>query len=418
MNMKFLIVGKACTRRQEEISMVRKFLLSNDWNEARQLRTADLVVFFACAGVRYIVDENVKEIVATREKMKPGAELIVGSCLPEMDNGSLRRVFNGKTITPTDFTALNDLPNVKARIEAMPKMWGSDAACQQLNRPRFIAAARMWIDNAAFECLKFAIENRPTPFFKRAAFRLKRRNTVAFSIAAGCSRKCSYCARPFASGKVRSKPLDVVVDNICKGLRLGYRTFDLYADSIGVYGSDLNVNLGDLLDRILDINKRFSVGLYDVHPQDFIRFFDPIKRLCQSGKLHHIYVGVQSGNDRILKLMKRPCDLEDLAAKLADIRRYQHVFMQSGIIAGFPGETDEEFEDTLRLLKRIDFDNVYVHCYCDMPNTEASGMSTKVDKDVMRRRLAGITRAGINHDAAVTQHEWESNLAIHDGFGE
>jgi threonylcarbamoyladenosine tRNA methylthiotransferase CDKAL1 len=207
------------------------------------------------------------------------------------------------------------------------------------------------------------------------------------------------------------------VENICRGLRFGYRRFDLYADSIGIYGSDLNASLGDLLDRILNISKRFSIGLYDMHPQDFIRFYDPIKRLCQSGKLHYLYVAVQSGNDRILKLMRRPCDVKDLAAKLADIRRYQHVFMQSAIIAGFPGETDEEFQDTLRLLKRINFDNVYVHCYSDMPNTEASDLPIKVDKNAMRQRLADIKRAGIHHPAAETKHEWESSLAIHDDSG-
>ncbi|MBI2837735.1 MAG: radical SAM protein [Acidobacteria bacterium] len=388
--------------------MVRKFLLSNDWNEARRLRSADLVVFFACAGVRYIVDENVKKIVETNEKMKPGAELIVGSCLPAMDNESLRRGFRGRTITPTDFTALNDLPNIKVRIEAMPKMWGSEAECQQINRPRLIAAARMWAEDAAAECIKFVIEKRPSRFLKRTAFELKKRSTVGFSIAAGCPGKCSYCARPAASGRVRSKPLDVVVENIRKGLSLGYRGFDLYADSIGAYGSDLNVNFGDLLDRIMEIDERFSIGLFDLHPHHFIRFFDPIKRLSQAGKLHFLYVAVQSGNDRILKLMRRACDVEELATKLAEIRRYEQVFMQSGIIAGFPGETDEEFEDTLRLLKRINFDNVYVHCYCDMPHTEASRLPTKVDRDAMYRRLFAIKRAGIHHLAAETEHEWET----------
>ncbi len=408
MSMEFLIVGKACSHRREEISMVRKFLLSNDWNEARRLRSADLVVFFACAGVRYIVDENVKKIVETHEKMKPGAELIVGSCLPAMDNESLRSGFRGRTITPTDFTALNDLPNIKTRIEAMPKMWGSEAECQQINRPRLIAAARIWVEDAAVECIKFVIEKRPSRFLKRTAFELKKRSTVGFSIAAGCPGKCSYCARPAASGRVRSKPLDVVVENIRKGLSFGYRGFDLYADSIGAYGSDLNVNFGDLLDRILEIDERFSIGLFDLHPHHFIRFFDRIKRLSQAGKLHFLYVAVQSGNDRILKLMRRACDVEDLATKLAEIRRYEQVFMQSGIIAGFPGETDEEFEDTLRLLKRINFDNVYVHCYCDMPNTEASRLSTKVDKEAMYRRLVAIKRAGIHHLASETQHEWET----------
>jgi len=410
----FFIIDKSCYRRREEISMVRNFLLSNDWREAGQLGGADLVVFFACAGLRHLVDEKLKEIEDTGKMMKPGAELMVGSCLPGVDKERLKRIFKGKTITPTDFAALNDLPDIEVRIEAMPGMWGRDAVCQPLKRPTRVAAARMAIDNAAWEGLNFVMKLRSGPRLKRAAFRLKRRHTLGFSVAAGCSRKCAYCAKPLASGKVRSKPLDVVVKNISEGLRLGYRSFDLYADSIGVYGLDLGVHFGNLLDRILDIDKRFSVGLFDVHPQDFIRYFGSIKSLCRAGKLHYIHVPVQSGNERILGLMRRPCDVEDLAAKLAEIRRCGNVFMQSGMIAGFPGETDEEFEDTLRLLKRIDFDDVYVHYYCDMPYTEASGLPCKLDKNAMLRRLAGIERAGIHHDLAKTRHEWESNLAIQD----
>jgi tRNA A37 methylthiotransferase MiaB len=417
MSTRFLIQGKPCNRRREEISMVRDFLLLNGWHEAGQVGEADLVVFFACAGVRYIVDESVREIAALLGRMKPGAELVVGSCLPEIDKASLRRVFAGRTITPTDFTALDDLPHVRHRIGEMARLWGPDAACPPLPRPRLAASARMRLDTLAFEGLRRLLAVRRSPRLRRAAVHLKRRSTVGFSIAAGCQRRCAYCARPLASGKVRSKPIDVVIETIRRGLRLGYGGFDLCADSIGGYGTDLGVTLGDLLERVLAVGGRFSVGLYDVHPQDFIRFFDQIERLCEAGKLHHLYVGIQSGNEKILRRMRRPCDVADLAAKLAAIRRHEHVFMQSGIVAGFPGETDREFEDTLRLLERVGFDDVYVHCYCDMPGTEAAGFLPKVGREALRRRLAAIQRAGIRHDAAVTLHEWEANLAVPGASG-
>jgi tRNA A37 methylthiotransferase MiaB len=408
----FHITDKSCYRRREEISTVRRFLLANGWTEAVQLDQADLALFFGCAGLRFLVEETISEIIETRRTMKPGAELIVGGCLPGMDGQRLREIHRGRILTPSDLSALNELPNVTAQIESMPRIWGAEALCQQWKRPGVVQAVRMRIDHAALASLRLLLACHPWPGLKRAAVKLQRRDTVSLSIAAGCGRRCAYCAKPFASGNVRSKPLDVVVRDISEGIRLGYRCFDLYADSIGNYGLDLQVNLGDLLDRLLALNKRFSVGLFDLHPQDFIRYFDAVETLCEYGKLHYLYVAVQSGNERVLKLMRRPCSVGELETKLLAIRRHHQVFMQSGIIAGFPGETDEEFEDTLRLLERVEFDDVYVHHYCDMPNTEASGLSGKADRAVMQRRLEAVRRACFRHNTTATEHEWRSNLAF------
>jgi tRNA A37 methylthiotransferase MiaB len=408
----FYVVDKSCYRRREELSLVRNFFLANHWTEAEQLGVADLVVFFACSGLRFLADEKIRDLQETRAQLKPGAELIVGGCLPGMEADLLRQSFSGKTVTPTNFAALNELPGIVTPIESMPRIWGDSAACQLLVKPRLGAAARMAADDFVLQLLRAIIRRWPAERLRQKALQLQRRNTMAFSIAAGCSRRCAYCAKPFASGQVRSKPIDVVMRNIAEGVRIGYRAFDLYADSMGVYGHDQNTNLGNLLEQILASRKRFSIGLFDLHPQDFMRYFDLIKRLCETGKLHYIYVAIQSGNERVLKTMKRPCDVEDMATKLIDIRRYGNVFMQSGVIAGFPGESDEEFEDTIRLLKRINFDNVYVHYYCDMPHTEASAMTNKVDKAAMLRRLDKVRNAGINHNLAATQHEWESNLSL------
>jgi tRNA A37 methylthiotransferase MiaB len=392
--------------------MVRDFFLTNLWAEAAQMDEADVVVFFACSGLRFLADEKMKEIEETRVKLKPGAKLVVGGCLPGMEGDRLRKAIPEQTLTPTDFSALNQLSGITTPIQKMTPVWGPDAICPPLSKPHPGAALRMLADDMALQMLRLSIRWSHSAFLKQRALRLQRRNTVAFSIAAGCSRRCAYCAKPFASGPVRSKPIDAVLQSMGQGLRLGYRAFDFYADSIGTYGLDQNVSFGNLLEKILEIKKRFTIGLFDVHPQDFIRNFDLIHRLCQAGKLHYIYVAVQSGNERVLKTMKRPCNVEDLAAKLIEIRRHRNVFMQSGIIAGFPGESDDEFEDTLRLLKTIEFDNVYVHYYCDMPNTESSAMANKVDKASMLRRLERVKNAGISHNLAATEHEWNRNLAF------
>jgi tRNA A37 methylthiotransferase MiaB len=407
----FHIVEKTCYRRKEETHAVRRFLLANGWDETNSLRGADLVVCFACSGLRYLADEKLKAIQAIQEQIRPGAELIVGGCLPGIYLDLLRDSFKGKILTPTDFNALNDLPGIIVQVESMPRIWGRDAFCREIEKPLPVKRVRMVCDDGLRECLKFMDSRLSSKFFKHRLVMLQRRNTLAFAIAAGCSRKCAYCAKPLASGVVRSKPMDAVLRTVSQGIQYGYRAFDLYADSIGMYGIDQKVNFGNLLDRICEIDRRFSVGLFDLHPQDFIKYFPSIDRLCQSGKLHYLYVAVQSGNERVLKAMNRKCDVEDLLAKLVHMRKFNHIFMQSGIIAGFPGESEDDFNETLRFLERVNFDDVYMHYYCDMPNSQSSKMQGKVGKERMLRRLDMIRQAKINHNFAATLHEWESNLA-------
>ena len=410
----FVVLDRSCYRRREEIAMVRNFLRANAWRESGCLERADLVLFFSCAGLRHLIEARLQEIAKTGRRLKPGAELIVGSCLPGMDRASLDRVFQGKSITPTSFQALNGLPGITKRIETMPAIWGEAAGCHAWPRPKWNDTVRMLTRNAILQLLKLGVSIHSSHLLKRAILGLQRRGTVAFSIAAGCARRCAYCAKPLASGPVRSKPIEAVVQSLQEGLRLGYRAFDLYADSIGNYGLDQRVTFGDLLARLLRLKGRFSLGLFDVHPQDFLRDFDSIRRLCRAGRLHYLYVPVQSGNGRILKLMHRSCDLSELIEKLTEIRRCPHVFMQTGIIVGFPGETEAEFEDTIRFLRRVDFDDVYVHLYCDMPDTEASRLTERVGEADLWRRLSAIEQAGFRYNPVTARNEWEKTLSRRD----
>jgi tRNA A37 methylthiotransferase MiaB len=349
-----------------------------------------------------------------RLKLRVGkdSELIVGSCLPKTDNAALTSVFQGRTVTPTDFSALNKLPGMTIEFEDMPKIFGKDAAdLPPLERKRWQGADILpyWFSRLAASVAPLCC---PTDCMKRIAARLAKVRRMTIHVSAGCNKQCSYCAIRFATGPVRSKPLDVIMRDISAGLLAGYRTFDFLSDSIGGYGQDLGSNLGELLDRVRVHPGYFTIGISDLHPQEFIRYFDKIQALCKMGRLHYIYVPVQSANERILRLMKRPCDVMDLTAKFAILRKFRSLFMQTGIMVGFPGETEQEFEDTLNFLRAVRFDNTYVHYYCDMPGTLSSALSDKTSTEVMMSRLERIGRSGICYNAAKTLIEWKSTLKV------
>jgi MiaB/RimO family radical SAM methylthiotransferase len=392
LNMKgFSIADNACGRRLEETEMVRKFLLTNGWTECCNYRQADLIIFFACGYNHSVISDMLTRINKTRGLMKNGAELIVGGCLSITDRKRLKEVFNEKPISPGDFSALNSLPDIKIKIEAFRESYSSNGIRLGANHADQKNVKRGFLKKLVSRC-KVGLPGE----------------RVAVFLSSGCLRQCSYCAIRFATGRLKSKPLDAVMRQFKENLKLGHKQFEFYGDCLGDYGLDIGTDLGELLDRVLSMDGDFSIGIHDLHPSMFIKYFEKIVVLCRAKAVHRLCVPLQSGNERILKLMRRPCDTNDLREKLLEIKKFKKVFMETSIIVGFPTETEEEFRDTVDFLKDIGFDNVFVHFYSDMPNTESSKMAGKIDKNTMLNRLNGINSAAINHNAGTTRREWEN----------
>lgn len=408
----FHLVDKSCDRRREEVSMVRRFFLLNGWTEAATEEKADCVILFTCAEMRYKVVNMTREVERLSGRIARNSELIVGSCLPKTNKEALAKVFQGRTITPTDFSALNALPDIKIKIEDMPPIFGRNAAFAPLDGRSPLGkniATPSRLSRWASGIVRRYI---PIGGSEDMAAKLARTKRMVIYVSAGCAKNCSYCAIRFATGPVRSKPLDVVMQTISEGFSLGYGAFDLLSDSIGGYGLDLGTNLGELFDRILAHPGRFTIAISDLHPHELIRYFEKILSLCRAGRIHYLYVPVQSGNERILRMMNRPCNVKDLTNRLIAIRSFDGIFLRTGIMVGFPGETEAEFEDSLDFLKAVGFDDVFVHYYCDMPNTASSTLPGKLDKATMAERLDKVNRSGIKHCVDATRNEWESNLVI------
>jgi tRNA A37 methylthiotransferase MiaB len=338
--------------------------------------------------------------------MKSGAELMVGGCLPDTDHASLKRVFVGKTIRYTDLGALDALPGIETRSATLPPVYGASATCAPLE-----ASTLSNPDTLRFRLIGLLLPLlRPMPQMGAIAARLRTQVRMTISVQAGCSRECPYCAKRFARGPVRSKPVEAILRRISEATQLGFRSFELLADSIGDYGKDLGTDLGTLFDRLAAFDGPISFGIQDLHPEDFLRTFDRIVGLCKTGKLHSLYVITESGNQRVLESMRRGIDTFDLIKKLRAIREYRTVFMQSAIIVGYPGETEQEFGDTIALLHQVNFDDVFVHCYCDMPNTESSRRAGKISREEMAQRLQRVRAAGIKHKVSEAWREWQHSF--------
>jgi tRNA A37 methylthiotransferase MiaB len=402
----FTFVNQSCHRRQEDVARVRRFLLVNGFAESTRLADADLVLLFTCAFCQSKVADMQVEIGRIQSLVKDGCELVVGGCLPKTDGEGLRTVFTGRTIAPTDLGALDQLPGITVRIGEVPEL-GGDSICAPVPRLSRSTAVKAQLKARALWATAALMQAWPALPLHRVASRLDTGPRMGVFLGSGCPRACSYCGIRFAVGPLRSKPLEEVTGMVAAGLDRGYRKFDLFADSIGDYGIDVGTSLGALLDWVSTSEREFSVGMYDLHPQALTKVFAQTLALCEAGRVHMLYVPLQSGNARILGLMNRPGEAGELVGRLVRLRAHPRVFLQTSVIVGFPSETEAEFDDTLAVLSEVRFHEVLVHFYSDMPNTAASHLPGKIDKATMWRRLARLEGAGIRFDRGTARHEWE-----------
>jgi MiaB/RimO family radical SAM methylthiotransferase len=214
-------------------------------------------------------------------------------------------------------------------------------------------------------------------------------NTFSIYISTGCGGKCTYCSIKQSRGYVKSKPLNNVLREYNRGLSKGFKDFALLGTDIGFYGKDIDTNLILLLEKMIELDRNVRIRLRNVNPRWLInnskRFLDIIKK--RKGNIVYIQSPVQSGNDRVLSLMKRGYKIENYLDCIKKIRKADpSVFIKTQFLVGFPGETDLEFNDSLDLLRLKLFDYVDVFRYSNRRNTKASEMVDQVPESVIMHR--------------------------------
>ncbi len=215
------------------------------------------------------------------------------------------------------------------------------------------------------------------------------------SVMYGCNNFCSYCIVPYVRGRERSRrPEDVLEE--CRGLiAAGYKEITLLGQNVNSYGKDLacGVDFADLMAQVAELPGEFRLRFMTSHPKDASRkLFDTIAKYPKICKQFHL--PFQSGSDRILKLMNRRYTAEQYLS-LVDYGRslMPELVLTSDVIVGFPGETEEDFEDTIRLIERVRYDALFTFIFSPREGTPAAAMddpTPRADKNRRFDRLVAV----------------------------
>ena len=216
----------------------------------------------------------------------------------------------------------------------------------------------------------------------------------------GCDRFCSYCIIPYARGRVRSRNPKNIISEIKKIAKKGIKEVVITGIHIASYGKDFkeNYRLIDLLEEINKIEGIERIRLGSIEPllitEEFIERLKKLEKIC-----HHFHLSLQSGCDETLKRMNRRYTTKQFEGIVKLLRdTYADVNLTTDIIVGFPGETEEEFEETYQFLKQIKFYKMHIFKYSPRKGTKASIMPNQISGDIKEERSKKLLDLSDNNE--------------------
>ena len=386
----FSIDTLGCKVNQYESQQIRELLERLGLHQVRSSEEADLVFVNTCC-VTHSASAKSRQYIHRAQKANPGATVVVGGCLPIVPTGELKNPDNSVHLIRhrDDLTAvLSAAAKIKSgapyakRLRSCP---GNNIVPE--NGRKIKHKKELSLEDDLPQITSFKGHTRA--FLK---------------VQDGCDAFCTYCIVPKTRPFVHSKPVEAVLVEAAALVEAGHKEIVVTGIFLGAYGLESarrgkwpggqNDQLADLLDKMAVIPGLERIRLSSLAPGDVTgRLLDTFVR--HSNIMPHLHVSVQSGSDAVLRRMCRQYRADDFRAKLELIKsRLDRPAITTDLIVGFPGETDGDFEQTVRLAKEAGFAKMHVFSFSPRQGTVAAGMQGAVDAEVMKER-SGILH-GLN----------------------
>lgn len=240
-------------------------------------------------------------------------------------------------------------------------------------------------------------------------------HTRAFvKIQDGCNAFCSYCIIPYVRGRVRSKDPEDVIKEVTTLVEKGYKEIVLTGIHTGRYGTDINTNLEELLNKLVNIPNIYRIRLSSIEINEIT---PGIKELLKENKVmaKHLHIPLQSGSNKILKLMNRRYNKEEFLSMVDNLRDIPDISLTTDLIVGFPNEDEEEFNETIDTLKKIGFTKIHTFPYSKRKGTPAATMDNQVSPEEKKKRVHRILDLSNKYE----HNFYESKIGkIYDGVVE
>lgn len=343
-----------CKVNQYETEAMAELFADSGYEIKEFTEVADVYVINTCS-VTNMGDRKSRQIIRRAKKLNPNAVIAVTGCYAQTAPDEVLAIEGVNLVLGT-----KDRKNIVTLVE-------------ELNTESNINHVSDIMSNHEFEELQIKqYSNRTRAFIK---------------IQEGCNQFCSYCIIPYARGRVRSRKMEEVLEEITNLTKHGCQEFVITGIHVTSYGKDLgDVTLTDLLEEIAKIPEVKRIRLGSLEPGFITK--DTLDRLSKMESFcPHFHLSLQSGCDSVLKRMNRKYTTQDIREKCKAIREhFQYPALTTDIIVGFPGETEEEFEETRKFLEEIDLYEMHVFKYSIRKGTKAADMKPQINDQIKAKR--------------------------------
>ncbi|MBI9009487.1 MAG: tRNA (N6-isopentenyl adenosine(37)-C2)-methylthiotransferase MiaB [Tenericutes bacterium] len=358
---KFLIQTHGCQANEADTEIIKGMLLEQKFTETDVLEETDLVLINTCA-------------------IREGAENKVF--------GELGRLKSFKRVNPNLIIAVAGcMPQEEATVERILKTYKHvDIVFGTHNISKFIEYLNYVMKENKSLIEVFSEEGHITEHLPHAR---DNRFKAWVNIMYGCDEFCTYCIVPYTRGKERSRRKEYIIEEVKDLLERGYKEITLLGQNVNSYGLDFenyNYSFANLLEDLSDLGVpriRFQTS----HPKDFSdELIDVIA--IRDSVMPHIHLPVQSGSNKVLKKMNRKYTKEqylDLVDRI--YKAMPNVSITTDIIVGFPTETEEDFQDTLDLVRKSNFEGAFTFVYSKRKGTPAATYETDITEEIAKDRL-------------------------------
>jgi tRNA-2-methylthio-N6-dimethylallyladenosine synthase len=354
-----------CQMNEHDSELILRLLESSHYFETKEAKEADLILVNTCS-VREKPENKVYSALGRFKKLKEERGTIIGvaGCVAQQEGDRLLdRVPYLDMVIGTHAIPL--IPQLIQRIEVF-----GQRVCETAFDPegKYLA----------------------TPLPQRSLTGVKSYVTIM----QGCDHFCSFCIVPYVRGREKSRSSVEIIEEVRHLAQMGVKEVCLLGQNVNGYGKGLEGELDftELLDRINDIERLQRIRFTTSHPADLsealIQSFLKLKKLCE-----HIHLPFQSGSNRILKKMHRGYTKGSYLEKIDHLRKIcPSIAITADVIVGFPGEEEEDFGETLDLMKKVQFDDLFSSKYSPRRGTRASQFEDQVEEKVKQDRLSILQR--------------------------